>query len=436
MSLVVPKVLGVTEYASWQVFILYMGFGGILMFGSNDGVLLRLGGRRYTDLDYAELRTSFRIIALSQLFFAAIIVGVAVTLLDHDSRFIALAIAVLIPIMNSSSYLQYILQATNHADVFARSSNIQKVALLAVLAVLLVRRATSYEPYVAAFLATSALTLLFLIVVMRQIFTNTSASTSQAWARVKEDVFAGINLMIAYYAGVLILGASKLFVQWTANATTFGNYAFSISLMSFILAFVAQVGVVIFPVLKRFDAATLQIKISRLKILIDLLSPLLYLVYPIVAFFISRWLPDYTQSALLFGLLIPALIWDIKMNTLYLPLFKAFRYERQVLKINLTTMLISILGASVAVFLLHSVVLAAVLASLSIGFRCFVSESYLNKRIRVLSWRENLFELSLMAVSSVSCLLLEPWQMAGIALVAMLVYWWTRRSDIKLILKK
>ena len=47
MSLFVPKLLNVTNFGYWQLFIFYYGYVGFFHFGLNDGVYLKYGGVEY-----------------------------------------------------------------------------------------------------------------------------------------------------------------------------------------------------------------------------------------------------------------------------------------------------------------------------------------------------------------------------------------------------
>ena len=55
-SLVLPKFLGVEDYAYWQLFLLYSSYSGFALLGLNDGIYLRLGGKRYFEVDHGELK--------------------------------------------------------------------------------------------------------------------------------------------------------------------------------------------------------------------------------------------------------------------------------------------------------------------------------------------------------------------------------------------
>lgn len=49
--LVVPKLVGVKEFGYWQLFTFFSGYLGLLPLGWLDGIYLRYGGEKYSDLD-------------------------------------------------------------------------------------------------------------------------------------------------------------------------------------------------------------------------------------------------------------------------------------------------------------------------------------------------------------------------------------------------
>ena len=55
-ALVIPGLLGVTDFGFWQLYLLYAGFVGIFTFGFNDGIYLRYGGKRADELPWKRLR--------------------------------------------------------------------------------------------------------------------------------------------------------------------------------------------------------------------------------------------------------------------------------------------------------------------------------------------------------------------------------------------
>ena len=57
-ALVVPVVLGVSDYGYWQIYVFYAVYVGVFTLGHNDGIYLKYGGYRFEELPFATLRAS------------------------------------------------------------------------------------------------------------------------------------------------------------------------------------------------------------------------------------------------------------------------------------------------------------------------------------------------------------------------------------------
>ena len=77
MSFIIPKILGVTQYSYWQLFIFYSGYVGFFHFGFNDGLYLRLGGKKFEELDYDNIGTQFKLFFFIQCFISLTVIAMA-----------------------------------------------------------------------------------------------------------------------------------------------------------------------------------------------------------------------------------------------------------------------------------------------------------------------------------------------------------------------
>ena len=64
LNLVVPKLIDEYQYAYWHVYVLYVGYVGILHFGLLDGLVLRYSKYDYEELDRERLRSQFKILLI------------------------------------------------------------------------------------------------------------------------------------------------------------------------------------------------------------------------------------------------------------------------------------------------------------------------------------------------------------------------------------
>ena len=49
--LIIPKYIGIIEYGYWQIYVFYSSYVGFLHFGWSDGIYLRYGGAKYSELN-------------------------------------------------------------------------------------------------------------------------------------------------------------------------------------------------------------------------------------------------------------------------------------------------------------------------------------------------------------------------------------------------
>ena len=78
-SLLVPKLLGVTQYGYWQLFIFYIGYVGFFHLGLNDGVYLINGGKSRDEIDKRLVFSLFVVTTVFQTVVAVIIAMCAIS---------------------------------------------------------------------------------------------------------------------------------------------------------------------------------------------------------------------------------------------------------------------------------------------------------------------------------------------------------------------
>ena len=87
MSLIVPKLLGVEQFAYWQLF--YSGYVGFFHLGLPDGIYLRYGGTELDKMDKSLLGSQLRVMTTMHIIFS--IVGITVLSflpIEGDRKFV------------------------------------------------------------------------------------------------------------------------------------------------------------------------------------------------------------------------------------------------------------------------------------------------------------------------------------------------------------
>ena len=112
VGLLLPKIIGVTDYGYYKTFTLYGVYVGLFTFGITDGIYLKFGGQDYDALDKAKFRFYTRFYFLMELCFSAIAAVIALFFLPGEYSFIFLSLAIYLLFFNITSFFQTISQIT------------------------------------------------------------------------------------------------------------------------------------------------------------------------------------------------------------------------------------------------------------------------------------------------------------------------------------
>ena len=78
LNLVIPKFIDEYAYSYWQMYVLYVGYVGVLHFGLLDGLVLRYGAYDYDELDRARIRSQFKFLLFTTAALALLIAAFSV----------------------------------------------------------------------------------------------------------------------------------------------------------------------------------------------------------------------------------------------------------------------------------------------------------------------------------------------------------------------
>lgn len=378
MSLIVPKVLGVAEYAHWQLFLFYAGYVAVTMLGVGDGLYLRLGGKRFFEIDGGVFKTEALIVSLSQIC-VALVVWMASLVVDMDSgfRFVLGSLLVYGLIQNFYGIVAPVFQAVNLTRIYSISIAMSKLVFLVLAVGVIASGSSQYEAFVLSYIAGMLCSLAYCLVCARKLLSVKRAPTSTVMKPLLADIRNGFRVMIAYYASTLIVGVARQIVVMKWGLEAFGQMSFAFSMVSFALVFIAQISLVLFPVLRRFDSEHLSASYAIIRDLLFVVSPLVYLLYLPASFVLGIWLPQYVESFRYLGILMPLLVFDGKMNMLCSTYFKVYNDTRQLLLFNVVALAISLLLSCIGAYVLGSVDFVVYGLLVAIMVRSVISERYL-----------------------------------------------------------
>ena len=352
LNLFVPKLLGVTEYSYWQLYVFYSSYVGFLHFGWIDGIYLKIGGEEYNKLDKRSLGSQFWYLTIFEITIV-------------------------------KTFILYIFQSTNRIKEYAQLSRNDRYLYVLFIAIYFALGGRDFYWLIIMDIASKLIVTLWGMSRIKDMLQVNMISLKELVPEIFDNINIGSKLMLSSIASMLILGTIRFFVQQRWSIETFGKLSFTLSISNMFLTFVNAVGIVMFPLLRRTNQQRLP---ELFRILRDLFVPLTYgllIFYVPAKIVLTMWLPEYTESLNFMGILFPIVIYEGRMSLLINTYLKSLRKEKTILMVNVMTLSFSLVASLVIIFVIGNLNLAVGLILLSLAFRCNLAEYFLCRGMKL-----------------------------------------------------
>lgn len=419
-SLIVPKILGVEAYGYWQLFIFYASYVGFFHFGLCDGVYLKEGGKTRDTLPAQSINAQFLVCLLMQVVLGATLFAFALLGNFGENRaFVLAATALFLVINNLSTFVGYLLQATNEIKLYARTVAFNGVLYLAFLLVLLVARVPDFRFYIGAYVVASVFTLAYRLFAFRSVLSQGTLAPHAGLRDAADSIRVGIKLMIANISSLLILGVARFALDAQWGIEVFGYVSFALSMVSLFAVFISQASMVLFPALRQSTAESQRQFFILTRQTLNIALPLLYLPYAPLCLFVLWWLPQYEQSLPWVALLLPFCVFDGKMNILGTTYLKVLRGEKTLLLINVSALGVSLVGTALGVWVFTSAYVVVASAVAAIVFRAIMAERCVSQSLDA---PRDITNISLVLISVIFLVATSLLPYAGSCIVMIVVF--------------
>lgn len=383
-AFVLPKILGIREYAYWQLYVFYTSYIGFFHFGWADGIYLKQGGKKYQELDQADIASQFRLYILFEFIVMIFVISVSLLMIkDQDKQYVLMITGVCLFITLPRTFLQYLLQTTDRISEYASNIIYEKLIYVIGTACLIVGGIREYRPLLIVDLIARIVTLFLMGRLCKDILffkvTRIWDGIPEAW----DNIRIGIQLMAANIAGLLLTGIVKMSVEMEWGIEVFGKASLTITASNMIMIFISAVSVVLYPVLRNIEMKQLVSIYKRLRVMLVWITLGCLLLYYPIRSIISMWLPQYVESLKYMPLLFPMCVFESKTVMLANTYFKALRKEKILLWINWASVVFAFCFTYVAVKIQQNLGIAMLGLMLSFGFRSTIAELYLNQILQL-----------------------------------------------------
>lgn len=371
-TLLVPKILGVEEFAYWQLFVFYTSYVSFFQLGLNDGVYLQHGGETRDTIDKGLIRGELRCGLGYQLVAALLIFLYGVLFESDEGRTIVIAAAgIYLLLSNTAAYISYVFQSINETKVASCSTIVNRASYLVPLVACVLLRVDSFKVYLAFYMLAQALSLAYCLWKGRFFLEIRPLDFKSAVKETFASMRLGIVLTVANVSGMLIMGVARLVIDNYWGLSAFGEVSLSLSIVNFALNFITQASMVLFPALRTVNENSERAYYGRIRDGLAVILPVAVLFYAPLRWLVGIWLPQYYDSLVYLAFLFPVCLFEVQTDLTVSTFLKVRNKISVLLFVNVAALLATFLAQAVAL-LLFGTPMAAVIASL-----CGVASRYI-----------------------------------------------------------
>ncbi|WP_367378199.1 lipopolysaccharide biosynthesis protein [Enterococcus gilvus] len=408
LNLFVPKLLGVTEYSYWQLYVFYSSYVGFLHFGWIDGIYLKIGGEEYEDLNKKSLGSQFWYLMIFELILSGLVIAWATVFMNWTNQSIILILTAVVSVITIvKTYVLYIFQSTNRIKEYAQLSRNDRYLYIAFLGIYFLTGGRDFYWLIALDILSKFILTIWGISRISDMINTKLTPLKNLYLEILDNVNIGSKLMLSNVASMLILGTIRFFVQQKWSIETFGKLSFTLSISNMFLTFINAIGVVMFPLLRRTNQSKLPQLFTTLRNIFVPITYGLLLFYIPAKLFLGMWLPAYHDSLIYMGILFPIVIYEGRMSLLINTYLKSLRKEKTILLVNMITLVTSIVLSLFVIFVIGNLTYTVVLIIFSLALRCNLAEYFLCKSMQVEYGYRTLLETGLTVIFIASNLIFD-----------------------------
>ncbi|MBQ9514333.1 MAG: hypothetical protein IJR66_05125 [Clostridia bacterium] len=359
-NLFIPK-FGLTDkvqYSLWQMFMLYQSYVGIVHFGLLDGMMLRYSKYDYEELDKNLLRSQMRVLLIFTASISLIMSAISLSFVGNTAyKIVFVLVAISITVKNLFTYDSYTFQMTNRISKYARLIILQRVLYAVIIVALLLFKVNFFYAYCLAEIACDLYATIISVSFNKDCFLGKGAEKQKIRSEIKENIGAGVLLLIAVWSFIFIVNGARMFIQWRWGDVVFGEVSLSFSISNMVLTFATAISVVLFPSLKRVEEKNLSDIYAKIRSILSVFLFFILLLYFPCYYFIKWWLPNYRNSLIYIGILFPIIVFSSKVNLLTNSYLKVGRKEKIMAIINVSSIVLGVGVFSVCAYLFNNLII-------------------------------------------------------------------------------
>lgn len=406
ITLLLPKFMGIENYAYWQLYVLYTTYTAFFHLGWNDGIYLESGGVDYSDLNKNKLFSQFILLIFLNIILVLIVNIVCLFNVNiNEEKLLILRLMTFSTLITvPRGFLMSVLQATNRIKENSFITILEKVVFIISIIVIIIFNINNFYFLIFCDIVSKLFSYVWIIYICRDIVVRKLSCFSVQIVEIIQTIFSGMKISIAYIASTLIVNTIRLFIEKGWSVVVFGQISLILSLSNLVTVFVNSIGLVIFPIIRKKKNSELVYLYQNFRNIFTEVSLLGLSIYFPLKWVMEFWLPNYSEGLKYLLILFPICIFDGKMAMIFTTFFKSLRKENTLLMINIVTLIFSAILSFLFSIVLRNLLLSVMLILIVLAFRSVISEIYLSKILNIKYLKNIATELLIVCWFLIVCL--------------------------------
>lgn len=381
LTFFVPKFIETYDYGLWQLYVFYFGYIGFFHLGWVDGLYLNLLGKKYNELNKNSLRNEAIVYFIFQLLVSIIFVLFSFCINDIDKAIIIRLLAITLLVTNFRFFFVYILQACGKVKEYSNIQLVERILIVAFF-IIFVYINKSFVSIILADIFSKTVSLFLGLYYCNDILICKFISFKNVLHNAVTNIKDGSKLMIANIASMLTTGIIKYAIEREYGVVEFGKVALSLTFSNLCVSILNSMGIVFIPLIKSKNDDISKKIYDNLHLIINLLTFFAMIFYYPIKIIASNFLPKYQESFTYLSLTFPIMYFCCLQALLLTTYIKALRQEKDMMNINIITIIFSVIYIFVSIYIFESFVLCVLGLTIVYFVKVTLYEYIVTKRIK------------------------------------------------------
>lgn len=384
ISLFVPAFFSVSLYGYLQLYIFYTSYLGLFNIGWLEGIQLRIGGIHYEKINRVIYKSQYRVFR-----FYIVLASVVCSLLtlvfinDNMRRSIFFGVSLCIIPYALASYWNNFLLSSGRMKEYAQNCFWGRLIFLIIVSVMIVFRIYDLRGIIFGDILGKTISFWSAKSACKDLYAKDIPV--QSWNETRKEIWinisCGIKLLIANLSGMLILGTIRMGIESTWSIEVYSQMALTLSISNLLLGFISAVSQVMYTTMRRMEDEHLaEVYQMVRKCIVILLLGFMIVYYPMKEMIVIL-LPKYEYGLKYMAILLPMCLIECKWSFLTLTYLKVIREEKNILKNNMISFVLSVILTVITTRVLKNLFFTVCLVIVILFIRGTLGELVLQKKL-------------------------------------------------------